>query len=85
MSHFEYICIMILVSVAVPLIVHRLRYGSVEQQSLRYIEKADCSPQNIEFLTGFLEEIRPTTDPELIKKFEAGMEVRRQNAKKYWK
>jgi hypothetical protein len=84
MSTFDAILLVFGISVVVPVIVHRIVYGSVEQQSLRSIEKHDCSPERIEFLTKFLEDIRPNTDPELIKQFEESMEVRRKNAEKYW-
>jgi hypothetical protein len=85
MSTVDAIAIVFVVSIAVPLIVHRLKYGSAEQQSLRSIERCESHPDNIAMLQKLLDDIRDTTDPKLIEDFEAGMKTRRENAKKYWK
>lgn len=84
MSNVDAIFIVIGISVAIPIIFHRLKYGSAEQQALRSVEKAESHPEHIAVLQKLLDDIRDTSDPKLIKDYEAGMEERRRNAKKYW-
>ena len=84
MNTIDTMCIVIAIGITVPLAYHRIRYGSVEQQSLRDIEKWDCTPERIADLEKALEDLRPIVAPERIVEYEATMEVRRQNAKKYW-
>ena len=84
MSAVDAIAIAVIIGVAIPLIYHRLRYGSAEQRSLRAIEKSESHPDNIAMLQKLLDDIRDTTDPGLIKDFEASMKIRREHTKKYW-
>jgi len=84
MNTIDTVCIAIAIGITVPLIYHRLKYGSIEQQAIRGAEKWDCNPERIDDLEKALEDLRPIVAPEVIAKYEATQEVRRQNAKKYW-
>ena len=84
MSTIDTMSIVIGIGITVPLIYHRLKYGSIEQQSIRDTEKWDCTPERIADLEKALDDLRPIVTPEVIAKYEATMEVRRQNARKYW-
>ena len=86
MSNVDAIFTVVAISIAIPLIMHRLRYGSVEKQMVRSIEKAECRPDHMVFLQTFLDDLkaRKICTPEQIEKYEAEMAQRRVNAKKYW-
>jgi hypothetical protein len=81
------IFLVIAISIAIPLIMHRLIHGSSEQQMIRAIEKADCHPDHVKFLRAFLDDLkdRNICSEERIEYYEAEMWRRKENAKKYWK
>jgi len=84
MSYVDSIGIALAIGIAFPLIMHRIENGSRKDQELREIEKWDCTPERIAWLEKWLEDVRPIIDPDKIAEYEASIEVRRRNARKYW-